>query len=224
MGYRRQHKKRQYRKRNPLASKPWYMRKYNALQIANHAWEGVKYIKGLINVERHIKDQQATAQTITTSAFVLSFHGIAQGDTIDARTGQSILLKTIQFKANLTKHASVTTDRVRIIVFIDTQQVSDTNPVIGDVLDTSTSYSTAPLNSANLGRFRMLYDKCYAITSERPTLKLNIFRRFYKHHVRYNGSASTDINKGGIYIMILGGEASNGPSMNYSARTTFYDN
>lgn len=46
----------------------------------------------------------------------------------------------------------------------------------------------------------------------------------FDHHIRYNGSASSDIQKGGIYMMVLSNEATNGSSFTYNLRLGYYDN
>ena len=43
-------------------------------------------------------------------------------------------------------------------------------------------------------------------------------------HIRYNGTADTDIQKGGLYILFISDQASDYPTCDYQTRLGYHDN
>ena len=193
-----------------------------AFNIAKYAVKGFKFIKGLINVEKHKLDT-AFSTTFATTAGVSQINAVAVGDGEGQRTGNSILMKYAYLYFNMARNASSTasTDFVRVVCVVDKEQVGDTAPGYDAVYE-----SQAPLamiNKLNVGRFSILYDKTFNLTANTPaiTIKemvpLNI-------HARFNGSASTDIEKNGVYIMFIGTNGTNVPTFQGNVRLAYYDN
>lgn len=200
--------------------KAWYARKYSTEDLAWKAWEAAKYLKGIINSEMYHM-VNASAASVDTTGTVVSLCNIAQGDDISGRTGDSIFVKYLQSRFIVTKHASATFTSVSIFFVIDNQQVADTAPTITDVLQ-----SADPLSGLNLSkhkRCRVLarYNFMLDANDVSKEFKLN---KALKHHVFFNGTASTDIQKGGIYMMAISNEASNTPTIIYNDRISYYDN
>lgn len=107
---------------------------------------------------------------------------------------------------------------------MDTQQISDTSPVLTDVLTTATPESL--LNLSNAGRFKILYRKTFIVTPAtggRPAIEITKFFNLQKH-VRYNGPATTDIQKNGLYIAFVSSETVNYPTIVGSSRIGYHDN
>lgn len=107
--------------------------------IARAAWSGVKYLRTLVNSELHRLDITAAGATLSTTAGITHLTQIAQSDTSFGRTGNQILLSWINFRASLVSHASSTASIARVMIVLDKQQVADTSPVIGDILEVGTS-------------------------------------------------------------------------------------
>nr|UOF80444.1 capsid protein [Cressdnaviricota sp.] len=191
--------------------------------IAQAAWSGVKYLRTLVNSEVHKWDFTNTG-TLSTTPVILNFTGIAQDDTASGRTGNSILIAYFAFRMSVTIHASATNSVVRCIIFKDKQQISDTAPTAADLL----SITTNPLsfyNANKVGRFQVLSDKIYTLSAS-GAASVRYFK-FYKKlnsHMRFNGSASTDIEKGGIYALLMSDQATNTPAMSYTGRIAWHDN
>jgi len=171
------------------------------------------------NIADSANNTNMTHNTIYTSSITPK---VGQGDTNATRTGNSIFSRMIFAQGVFTLNASADEDTVRVIVFSDKQQIGDTTPGVTDVLTSANINS--PLNVLTLGRFQILKDFKRTFTSagvNRGTYKFAIPMR---HHVRYNGTASSDVQKGGLFVLLIGSQPTN--TLNHSAewRLTFYDN
>lgn len=194
--------------------------KFSVNDIAKTALAGVRAIKDLINVELFNFDISGSISNNTT-ATIQGLTDIAQGDTDGTRTGNSLLVKDYQMKLKITKHASATNTYIRHIIFRDNQQIKDTVPVVADLLQNS-AYNDFYTATAK-GRFSILNDRTYELDANNVGMSVNITKKMQKH-VRYNGSAATDIQKGGIYSMWVSSEAANAPTIAYQNRVRYYDN
>ena len=166
--------------------------------------------------------------TVITSAGTYSTHltSIAIGDTDQTRTGNSIFVRSVNIRGQLIYNATagVTPTLTRLMVVIDTQQVSDTGMFIGNVIDFSTNGVNAHVAKSTAGRFKILYSKVLVNDSiDRTVSQFNINLPM-RHHVRYNGLNNTDIQKGGIYVLAGSDQATNGPTLKFDARVSYHDN
>lgn len=203
------------------SKKAWYDKKYSTAQLARKAWRATKYIKGLVNSEMlQIINSSSTA--IPNTGAVVSLSNIAQGDTVSGRTGNSVLARTFLLRAQVTKHASATETFVRIMLIWDTQQIGDTAPTIATVLDSVDTLSG--LNVSTTGRYKILMNKHYTLdTTRTSSIYINKFFNIYKH-IRYNGTGDSDIQKNGLYMVLLGNEATNTPLLSYMCKLGYHDN
>jgi len=222
MPFKRFRRGRRIMRRRPMRPQ----RRYNTLGavrfLARKAARGVRYIRGLVNSEMFKYDQSQTANSVTQAGTVLALTSIAQGDGDGNRTGNSIFVRSINFKGTLTYNTMGNNEQfVRIILFEDTQQISDTSPSLADVLEAGTTFSH--LNSNTVGRFKILYNHVFALSQNRPGIPFEI-NKSMRHHVRYNGTAGTDIQRGALYMMWLSDSSSNYPQLNYETRTSYHDN
>lgn len=214
---------RQYRRSRSRrrTSTPWYRRKYNAMQLASKAWRATRYIRGLVNSEM-LHNQGNSSISLSTSGTVIPLTSIAQGDTASGRTGNSILVRNVMIRIASAMHASATNTFFRFMLVQDMQQQGDTTPAVTDILESSTYLS--PLATANVGRFKVLWSKTLKSTAAGSTsLLIDKYWKVYSH-VRYNGTASTDINKNGYYLLMLSSEAANTPTVVYQFKVGYHDN
>lgn len=212
--YNRNYKKRSYKK-------PWYNRKYTPSEVAYRAFKGVNYLKGIINSEKHHHTLNSSV-TPSTSGSVISLHEIAQGDTDSTRTGNSILAKSLAFRFLINMNPSATQTYVRILLIQDKQQIADTGPSITDVLHSASVQSLLLIQ--HIGRFQVLHDQVVDLDNSLRTTKMTKLYKKLHTHIRYNGSAASDIQKNGYYLMVLSNEATNTPTVFYNTRLSFYDN
>lgn len=213
---------RRYKKSNTA----WYNKKYSIGDVASHAWSASKYLLRMVNVEQKKFDFGETSQAIPVGGDVVHLTAIAQGDNDGTRSGNSVLGQRLLINGNISINAAATNTNVRILVIRDKQQVGDGTPAITDVLDASyADYLVAPLNNDTVGRFDILYDRRFDlhVDTEKATKLFKISRSVNKH-VRYNGSAGTDIQKGGLYMIACSSEATNTPTYTYYSRFTYTDN
>lgn len=202
----------------------WYNKKYSVGDVAMGAWKTAKYLKGLVNVEFKKYDKSGTG-TINSTGAITHITDIAQGDTDQSRNGNSLLLKSINLKFQIAMNGSSAGSIVRCLVFHDKQQVGDTSPSVSDVLDgDAVSPLLAPLNNLTVGRFSILFDRMYKMGNSSDPIKIIKMYRKCLSHVRFNGTASTDIQKNGLYFLLVSNEPTNVPTVSYQSRLTFIDN
>lgn len=228
MPYGRGYRKRYTRKRGGsfVRKASGYARQASsAYALAKSAWAGVKMLKSLVNVEKKKFDTEVTISNVTSSGTIYDLDLIAQGDTDQTRDGNSVLCQYINLKGRV-QQANNIPSTVRLILFIDLQQIGDTAPGVNDVLDPSfTNKYSAPLNNDTVGRFKILSDKSYNFNPGSDILKsFKMFHRLTGHHIRYNGASSTDIQKGGIYLLTISDQSTLFCSIDFSSRLTFTDN
>jgi len=222
------------RYRKPVARKPgkkkpavkWYNRKYSVMSGVRYSLDQIYKLKGLINSEMHKFDVDFNGTALSTAGGITHLTGIAQGDTSATRTGNSIYLRSINGKILINHNSTATVDPqyVRLMLILDTQQIADTAPAVTDLLDNSSSALVhAHLNPATVGRFRVLWNQVLFVHEFKPGSSLE-FNKAFRHHVRYNGANSTDIQRGAIYLVYMSNEPTNYPTMNANFRMSFHDN
>nr|WAE43198.1 MAG: capsid protein [Cressdnaviricota sp.] len=192
--------------------------------VASAAWSGVKYLRTLVNSEVMKIDFAAAGGSVSTTASIIHITAIAQGDGVAARTGNSIMLKYISFKGRFVSSAASTASILRVMMFIDKQQVSDTSPSVSDVLEATTD-PQSHLSVANTGRIQVLFDKTYQFDNlSRRAFFVKLQKGMKQHHVRYNGTTTSDVQKGGVYLLFLSSEGVNTVSVDYRCRVAYHDN
>lgn len=211
------YRKRYYRKRGYGANR--YC-KPKAMDYARAAYSGVKYLKGLVNSEVFKHNVTIAAGTSSTGS-VTHLSGIAIGDGDSTRTGNSIFTKYLSFRANVAVNPSATATILRMVIFQDKQQVGDGTPAVSDVLETSSVVSS--LNQNSVGRFKIIRDINIALND---TVINKYIKRYIKikTHIRYNGTAGSDIQRGGLYCLLISNEATNAPGIDMDMVLGYHDN
>lgn len=227
MPYRRAYKpryKRRTTRRGTSSSGAWYNKKYSTLQIAKAAWKGVKYIKGLVNSEVYKFDNTISSTTGSDSPFVSHLTDIAQGDGDAARTGNSLYVRSVSSHLTISQNASATFTRMTVWLIQDTQQVGDTNPAYADIFETASPDTF--LNTDTVGRFTILWRRSYCMSAAATEqFQINISKPL-RLHVRYNGTASSDVQRNGLYLVAISDNlvATNPPSIQGQIRVSYHDN
>lgn len=210
-------RRRRYVKRR-LYKKPM---RYRVADMAYKAFKGVKYIKGLVNAEMHHYDNTVSGLPISSTGSVALLNPISIGDNNSERNGNSILSKYLFGRLEFAKNPSSTQTFIRIIIFNDKQQIGDTPPAVTDVLSSASTLS--PLNSFQSGRFKILKDMKISLDVNKTISSYKISVRL-PFHSKYNGTTGLDIQKNGLYILMISNEPTNTPSYSYDLRYSFYDN
>ena len=200
---------------------PWYNKKYSTAQLARTAYRGVKYIRGLVNSETFKHDVTGTFD-VNNAWSVTPLNQVPVGDTKDARTGNSILQKSLMRRMRITKHSSAAHTVFRYLLIVDKQQVADTNPTGANVFELNNNIDSL-LSRDTCGRFTILVDKTITLSEDKPIYHLERFHRL-SSHARFNGTATTDIQRNGLYFFIMSDQATYSPTFDYYFRLTYHDN
>lgn len=217
MAYQKYYKRaRKYYKKG----KKWANTPQTPKALALQALKGLRYVKGMINCEYHLRD---ISIPLGTQSSITNITAIPQGDGNGQRTGNSILCRSIYIKGFLQINSSVSVNtRLTLVLVRDLQQISDNAPSITDIF--TTIQPETLVNTANAGRFKIMWRQTYnLIPNQRPVLNISKYIKTYQH-VRYNGSAATDVQKNGMYLLVLTSEATNYPTIGLTSRIGYYDN
>lgn len=210
-----------YRRRRPS-------KKYNAGAVA------LRKVNMLMKeVEDKYDDLSIAGQSIATNGITNHLTSIAEGMTSLTRTGLKItpvsVYARLHFLANQNVSAS-DVQYIRLLFVRDRQQEADTPPAASDILNSPTI--TSPLNRLRMSRFQVLYDRVFKVSkttdgSSSPEHFVKVWlgpKRLSKHPVRYNGAATTDIQKNGLYMIYLSDTvAPYEPTVNADVRFRFSD-
>lgn len=213
--------RRRVRFRRRARRAPWYRRKYNAVQLASKALRGLSYVKGLVNSEM-FHNTISNTNNPTPLGTIVPLTNIAIGDSNVTRTGNSLFVRSIVMNMNCSQNASALDNTfIRMILFIDTQQVSDTTPVSGDIFNATGPHALVNLDSA--GRYKFLKTWEFALSTQNPAKVIKYYKNI-RHHVRYNGPNATDVQKGGLYLALVSSQSTNVPALTYHVRIGYHDN
>lgn len=194
-------------------------RKYNLDRNLN------KKVVAIVKKQFRPELKQATTTTSTfapgsTGTAVLAPWGIAQGDTAETRDGNAIQIKHMDMRLRITLHASAVSSQVRLLLVRNKQQVADTNPTWTQMFEDH-SLVTNFLEARNT-KFQVLFDRTYVISSDKPCAMVH-YSKYMNYNVKFNGALSTDIEKGGCYLMAISNEVTNTPTVQYKTRVRYYD-
>lgn len=176
-----------------------------ALAVAREALSIAKKLRREAEVKRV---QQITTQTNYLAGAVTLISGIAQGDGVSGRTGDTVRLKHVDLRVNM---ATFTDSTIlwRVLVFSDKRQVPGTNPTVTQVLDTDSALSAFSL--ANVGRWIVYKDFSF---SQNARFLNGDMSDHQVWHIKLNdllgrwtGATTTD---GQLYVLITCDVASTG--------------
>lgn len=203
--------------------RPWYRKKYSVGQIAQKAWSGMRYIKGLINVERKFFDVTAVTSP-DNSGTVINLSNIAEGTDYNNRDGNSILLQNLLFRVNTSGNVAGNNIFVRAIIFADNYQTG-TDPTVLNLLETASTNS--PLNHVTSKRFTIYKDFKWTLDLYNPTKTMKKYIKFPQStHIKYQNTTGADASnwEGSLYLLLISDQATNKPSVDWYARLRFTDN
>ncbi|UOF81473.1 capsid protein [Circoviridae sp.] len=212
--------KRKFRKYGKRRSgRPWYKRKYSAMQIASKALSAARYLRKLINVEYKYHDVQYTTAPSNT-AVVQLLSSIAGGSDVNTRGGNSVKAVSLTMRGDCTMNASATVTAIRYIVFIWND---NTSPINTDILDADTTVSNR--NMEKTDKIRVLIDKVIYLDNYSKRA-MQIRPKVFKlgHHMRWSSSTNTAVESGSIWIYVVCNEGTNTPTNTLNFRLRFIDN
>lgn len=183
--------RRQFRK-DPLSTAE------KALRVANQT-------KKLLNVEfKHVTS--GSTSNISSSGAVVHLSQIAQGADNNDRNGRSVKLKSLHVRSRMTAGASsVAGDIVRTMLVVD-RDAAGVAPTITEILDSADPSSFRNIDSEQ-GRFKVLLDRTHVISPygvDQNCRDFWVWNKDMDMHIKYDGTAGTDISKNGIYLVQVG--------------------
>lgn len=185
----------------------------------------VQYLKKVINVE-YKRSLDAGTVNPSTTGDIRQMCDVAQGDSFDARDGNSVKWVHANMKGFVTKHTSATQTTVRIMLLLD-KQPNGALPTLAQVLDNTYSFEPTlrPLNVNFGSRFVLLASKMLTVDTNMPRRQFKWFKKI-SHHTKYNGatSAITDVNTNSLVMVSVSSEATNTPTIDYNMQSRFIDN
>lgn len=215
-----------YKKRRPYGRKrPSAVNGHNWMQYARsgaYLAEQIWKLKGLVNSEKYKFDTTVTGAVVPAGS-IGSLVNVAQGDGDNARTGNSIFIRSLNWRGNVKWNtAGANVQIIRCMVFLDTQGIADTAPAVTDVIQTANVFSH--LNVATVGRFKILRTFNLILNADSPAKEFEVNMPM-RHHVRYNGTAGTDIQKGALFFLLITDEpGANQPTIASTCRISYHDN
>lgn len=216
--YRRYTRKRKYVPKKKGTNWWGYARK--GLSLARQVWK----LKGLVNSEIFKHDVPISGD-IPNTWTVNSLTSITQGDSYALRTGNSIYVRSVNWKGRVSFTASsggLLSQVIRMVVFIDTQQQTDAVPNPADIFSANTIQTH--LNPLTVGRYKILHNRLVVVDSVGQLEKCFEINIPMRHHVRYNGANSGDLQKGCIYTALLSTAPANFPTITSECRVSYHDN
>jgi len=211
--------KKPYRKK-ALYKKPV---RYQVADMALSAFNGVKAIKRLINVEKKNHDIANSLATVSTGT-IHALTTISQGASTSTRVGDSIKPLYLNFRGYIENVHISNSGQVRIIVFRGKKENAIT-PLVSDVLASLSVISQ--YNYTDINRFTILKDKTYVINpgtaiTASTAVQFNLSCRL-DGHIKYV-TGGTTIEQGGLYVLYITNNSVQAPAVYYNQRLTFTDN
>lgn len=213
-----------YSKKSSYGRRRWKRRGAAAGSMAYTAMQGVRRLRQLVNAEKKNHDYSVTNTDVVSSGAVHRWHDMSMGDSNFTRDGLSVLCHSIFLRFCVKMNITANSSSVRLIIFKDTQQIADTSPAVLDILETATVLS--PLNRNTVGRFSILKDITLNVV-ENGKQSTGVRKQYIRtpgHHIRYNGATGLDIQRGGIYFLLISDQISAYPTIDYHMRLSYYDN
>lgn len=176
------------------------------------------YVNKLKPETKYVSIDLANSNIPDASGGIVHLTAIAQGDTQITRDGNVVNITSLNMYMQFTRQ-DFTTDMlvnagIRFFVVVDKEQIADTQPSVATIFTNTAPVDPLPALN-NLERFRLIYMSPYIDgmqlmlqttgSNNLSAQKSNVFQ-FVKDlniKVAYNGTASTDIEKNGIYFGVM---------------------
>lgn len=188
------------------------------INLAQKVVKLTKLVAGLRPEIKYVDTSISTNNVSVANGIVIHLTGIAGGTGINQRVGDAVNMLWWNVNLSLTNSSSFNATNenpsFRFYIVRDTQQVGDTAPAGADLVDQPSLPKIQLLNVASTmqKRFQIIYDSRPQIlflgTGLAPQnnsvvsparCQFNL-RGSKKGAIRFNGTASSDIQKGGLYL------------------------
>lgn len=193
---------------------------------AQKALKLAQQLKRMVNVEYKLDYANSilgTGDAITWTGVVRNLCQPTQGDGVTNRDGDSIKTLRLSGRLFIQQNASATDSLLRVIIF----RGKNENRVAyapSDFLQSAVGLMV--LNGKeyeNRFQTKTLFDKTYSLSSAGKSNYLVNMNLPLTGHIQF-GTGSTDIENGGIYMLLISNEQTNTPLVTYTLKTSFTDN
>jgi len=169
-------------------------------------------------------DKAQQTNDMPTTAYFVDLINIQQGLDITERIGNKINIKYIHINGFIQHNNTATVGQVcKVMIVTNKQQVPDTTPTATQLFSDPTNSSTSPINKLTAGQFRILYSKTIIVDPSNETKILKINKKCNLLQ-QYNGVATTDIQRNGLYLVMCSSDNTNKPTLTFNSRVSYTDN
>lgn len=206
----------------------------SALKVAHQAYNMAKVVASIVNPERKYFDVPINTAP-DTNASITCLTNMAQGDTTITRNGNSVALKSLQVDGIISWDSTNPTERVRVMMVRDNDNLGGTAPAITDILESANIIGLRNKNTPK--RFTVLYDKLHTCNTSQLTKHISYYKKFkmlkdkkgnptVSQHLYFDGATANDYTRGHIFLIMLGSTATASTTSTFTANTRirFYDN
>lgn len=179
------------------------------------------------NAELKMRDQ-ASSSVFTAGAptDVDSMVPIGVGTNESSRIGNSVFVKYVRVYIDALPTPITATGILRMTYVMDLRQVAATAPGYTDVFDSSSP--SALLNRANIGRFKVLYDRRFVIRQMSSDAGAHFIRSVFvpiNREVRWNSNTEASVVKNGVYQLLywVDLDNANACTVTWRTRTAYID-
>ncbi len=176
---------------------------------------------------KHI-DSGTVEPTHTTSNDTFFLFGVSEGAGINSRVGRKITPISLVIRGTVVQSDTATGDHesVRLVVVQDKQQLADSYPTPSLVFENITD-PYAFRQHVRQGQFRILAQRTYLfhkITGGKDAFKFRIALNLPPMTIFWNGANVTDVQKNGIYFMLMSDATSGAPvTVDWRCRARYID-
>jgi len=217
------------KKNKTKKSEMWYDKKFSTKDIATKAWQGVKMIKELINVEKKMFDV-AVSGVITDGVGGLQLlTAIPIGDNYNQRDGNSVKLQSNYFVMRVWNNPAASFSNIRYLLIQDNEYngtALSTAQIVENIGGAGLSL-VSPLNHTIGSRLNILYDKYISLGGAgQNTAIVEHYTSFTNSHIKFNDAniTTTTLREGHLYMLLISDVGANYPGFDYYNRVRYTDN
>lgn len=203
MPYRRQYRKKIYRKRRT------YRRNGGWQSTAMQALKTAKWVASLVNTEFKFNDTQIAMPLDNTQYQISALTIMPQGDESNERNGRSVLAKALEFQLKLKLVPASGAGVVRIVLVRDTT-CDGALPDMSDIFDTINGdlavNSFRNIINAPTKKYQIWWDKRFSLDIDyKDEIYISKYIKLKKSHVKYIGSgfAPSDLGPGNFFLCAI---------------------
>lgn len=159
----------------------------------------------------------------TWAGDVYLLSSVAAGNAMNER--QALRIKPVHFEGRFQTSADgdymlATSQEIRVIIFQDLQQVSDSKTTVDDVLESlnDRQVTLTPAYDKDVpGKVRIYHDRVYSWGFNSPSSQLDEFTidGGSMLPISFNGTSSSDIQKNGLYLLVVSSTSTSPTPANY---------